>query len=462
VDPTASRFGSPRRIGVLLTYVMATVLLLTVGAAPAASASPKACRVTNASSGQTYPGLQAAVDAAKRSDRLTVRGVCHGGTVIDKSLVIEGVTTPTSGEAILDGDREARVMLVGSGIRVKLRGLVIRDGDAHIAQWVTKWRDGDPRYVGRCAGGDVSCGRMGGGIHNKGTLVLRDVVVRDNVAGYTGGGIQNNGTLTLHGSTRVTGNAAGRWGGGVATEGTVTMNDTSRIDGNRAGGQGGGLYSTGRSVTMNDQSSISDNRSRFDGGGASISGTVTMNGESRISGNRSRRNGGGLRSGSLTMNDRSSISANFARHTGGGVSNGGGPITLNDQSSISGNQARLFGGGVDSLAAMTLNGESRISGNTAGTVGGGVANSSGMLTLNDASSISGNRVVGQGGTGGGVSDRGGTIVNDAASITGNSASGGGGGIYFIDPSTRPHIFVCAPAEGANVYGNSPDDCLSHR
>ena len=65
-----------------------------------------------------------------------------------------------------------------------------------------------------CAGG-MACGRMGGGIQNGKTLVVRDVVVRNNVAGHTGGGIQNGGTLTLNGEDRVTGNTARAGGGGI-------------------------------------------------------------------------------------------------------------------------------------------------------------------------------------------------------------------------------------------------------
>ncbi len=112
----------------------------------------KACRVRNASSGQTYTRLQAAVNAARRGDRLVVRGTCVGHTAIGKRLTIVGRRTTRSGGPQLTGRNKDRVLTIAKGARVTLRDLVVTRGDS-------KW---------------------GGGIQNNGDLVLTNVTVRRN------------------------------------------------------------------------------------------------------------------------------------------------------------------------------------------------------------------------------------------------------------------------------------------
>jgi hypothetical protein len=113
---------------------------------------------------------------------------------------------------------------------------------------------------------------------------------------------------------------------------------------------------------------------------------------------------------------------------------------------------------VSNLGIVVLRDRSRISDNTAHVSGGGVVNG-GELTLHDGSSISGNRVLLGGGpyspngVGGGVS--GPVSLHDHSVVTENFAESGGGGVY-----SRPGRYICAPAEGANIYGNAPDDCLA--
>ena len=201
-------------------------------------AARAACRVRNIGTNEVHQTLQAAVDAARQGDRLAVRGVCHGGTVIDKDLVIEGVETPNAGRAVLDGEGRTRVLLISDGIRVELRGLIIRHGNARTRESVGR-RD--------CSDRHVSCGRSGGGIQNEGRLTLIDVVVSDNAAGR-GGGIHNSGTLTLHGRSRITGNSALTIGGGIFNTGTVVLNGRSGVDGNTqlaSYGYGGGISQRG-------------------------------------------------------------------------------------------------------------------------------------------------------------------------------------------------------------------------
>jgi hypothetical protein len=185
-----------------------------VVAAPAAAASPTACRVKNLDTGVTRASLQEAHDAAKKGHRLTVRGVCAGPTTIRKSLVISGIRTKSSGRPILDGKLSGSVVTVNEGVKVTMKSLTLRYGLAD----------------------------SGGGIYNSGTLVLRDVVVRANTAAFWGGGGVFNdygGIITLNGSSSIRGNIA-QSGGGVDNPGTMVMNGSSSIRQNTATGYAGG------------------------------------------------------------------------------------------------------------------------------------------------------------------------------------------------------------------------------
>jgi hypothetical protein len=202
------------RLHIATAVVLALVMVL--GATTPTAASPTACRVQNTITGKTYTALQPAVDAAKKDDRLTVLGTCVGNSVIDKKLVIEGVRSSTSGKPILDGDGRDRVLVVQRGTKVAVEGLIIRHGAGRL---------------------------LGGGMNNKGDLILRDVVVSGNAADATGsgGGIWNGGRLHLTGSTSVRGNTAGGVAGIMNFRGYVSLSGSTTVTGNSATTFGGGF-----------------------------------------------------------------------------------------------------------------------------------------------------------------------------------------------------------------------------
>ena len=346
----------------LLATVMALALLMTLGATSASAASPTACRVRNTDTGKTYETLQAAVDAAREDDRLTVQGTCVGTTDIDVKLVIEGVRTETSGKPTLSGAGKSRVATITKGVRVRMRSLEI-------------------------VRGAVSKGASGGGILNRGTLTLIDVVVRGNRADSSGGGIYNIGTLTLTGSTRIRDNRAhsgagvhNLLGGIMAMNGAATISRNGATHEGSALGIGGGVVNDG-TLTMNDFSAIHHNH-LGDGAGVSNWGTMTMNDSSAIRDNTAEWGGGGISNhngvvavGALTMNDASSIHDNRGV-VGGGVSNlSGGSLTMNDSSSIHDNLAVVAdgtpgqGGGIcswsgDHVVGVTCGPGGNVYGNT--------------------------------------------------------------------------------------------------
>ena len=297
------------RPSVVLAFIGALVFTGTMLATsmPTAAASPRACRVANLDTGRSTGSLQRAVRDASKGDRLVVRGTCRGVTWIGKDLHIRGVQTATSGRPVLDGANAGTVLKIGARATVSLKDLTIRRGVAV----------------------------RGGGIYNRGILVLRDVVVRANTATELGGGIWNHAgaTLRLRGSSVVRGNTSASGGGGIADLGTLALTGSSSVRGNSADEYGGGVHvSYLATMVMQDSSAISGNRAvgvnalAARGGGVDTNGTVTMRDSSVISGNSSARLGGGVHldpMGSLVMRDTSSIHDNEAADGGGVFAFGG-------------------------------------------------------------------------------------------------------------------------------------------
>jgi hypothetical protein len=226
------------------------------------------------------------------------------------------------------GTAPDRAFLIPSGVTATLQGLTIRHGR-------------------------VTGDRPGGGLVNKGVLMLMDSVIRDNVAGHYSGGLHNEGTLTLAAST-IRGNVSSYLGGGFLNFGTMRLT-TSTIHGNAAM-EGGGFFNWG-TLTLT-TSTIRGNTARALGGGLANYDTLTLT-HSTISGNAARDRSGEARPG------------------GGGLYNIG-KLTLT-QSTVSGNTA-YYGGGVyndynageQPPSSLTLI-SSTITGNAA-TQGGGFYN----------------------------------------------------------------------------------------
>ena len=414
----ATHHLATRRIQARSRIAIATIVVLVVGmtlaAAPTSAGTPGDCVVRNGRTDRAFKRLQPAVDAARRGDKLTVRGTCRGSTIVDRKLAIVGVTSQEFGRPILSGAGKGRVLRVEPGIVVKVQDLVILRGKMLTSR-------GRPGY--------------GGGIANRGKLTLVDVEVRRSTAGQSGrgggGGVYNTGTLTLRGSTRISGNFAPD-GGGVYNSGTLLMKGSAAISANGAE-SGGGVYNEG-TITMSGSSSIRTNGGE-DAGGVTNLGTLTMGGGSTISGNSGglKGPGGGVyngRNATLTMNGRSAIRGNTSVAAGGGgVANEGGIVRMNDEASINDNTAPS-GGGLDTWGKATV-------------------------TMAESSTIRGNKA--ETGPGGGVFVRGGTFkMMSTSSISANTALQSGGGLV----RTRGTLtgVSCGPHTYANVYGNSPNDC----
>ncbi len=162
---------------------------------------------------------------------------------------------------------------------------------------------------------------FGGGIHNEGSLILRDCIVSHNKVSYgNGGGIFSSGYLEATG---------------------VTLND------NTAQSYGGGIYNTDHLELS--KSFVRANKAISGAGiyNASIYFPYSRVDFTEITGNIATGYGGGIAnvySGTGLNLTRSTVANNTAGSYGGGVSNEG--VLYASNSTISGNSAKTDGGGV--------------------------------------------------------------------------------------------------------------------
>lgn len=164
-------------------------------------------------------------------------------------------------------------------------------------------------------------GGSGGGIRNRGSMVIQDCVVEDNFTATGGGGIYNEGLLNIIRST-IAGNTASINGGGIYSSGTLAVFD-STVKANFAlenFGQGGGLYLSGPSTIK--RSSIFANVANNGGGLLTINQLTLVS--STVSYNKADRDGGGLFNFGNSFLYSSTLVGNYADFNGQTGGKGGG------------------------------------------------------------------------------------------------------------------------------------------
>jgi hypothetical protein len=232
---------SIRRLPTLLTVSLLSVALLIPMTASSVSAAPTDCRIRNVGTGTVHTSLQKAIRAARHGHKLTIKGICKGTARTGKSLTFVGINTPASGRATLDGAGVGPVLRIKAGLIVRIKNLRIRNG---VGDGGGIWNKGKLVLRGRTivTGNDAVTGH-GGGIYNEYGLLKvldRSKIVRNDAP--QGGGIYNNyGTVVLGGSSSVVGNKAAYYGGGIRNNaGTFVMRGSSSVHHNTALGLGGG------------------------------------------------------------------------------------------------------------------------------------------------------------------------------------------------------------------------------
>lgn len=192
-------------------------------------------------------------------------------------------------------------------------------------------------------------------VNNGGTLTLKSSATGKGVItggfAYNGGGINNKGTLTVQ-NVMISGNSVGEnpgysdisnRGAGIYNSGSITMTDceiSGNTGNNKESNKGGGIYNDGGTITATN-TTISSNTS-CDGGG--IYNTSD---------------------GSITLENSSVTGNNSTGHGGGGVDNYG-TLSLNN-SSVTGNTSVKNGGGIWSNGTINVSGKVTVEDNTSGT-----------------------------------------------------------------------------------------------
>ena len=273
-------------------------LLTAAITAPAASAAPASCQVTNVGTGTQYVGANAvsrAIAAAAAGDTIEVSGTCAANVTVTQDITLVG----EGKRATLDGNRKGRVLEVAAGTAT-LRDLVVRGGKTD------------------AAGGGI---RVAGG--NAATLIGVEVTANSAGQDSFGGGIQAGpgAHLLLVGSS-VEGNTAGS-SGGIDSDGAVVSLNDSKVSDNRAThapsptGDGcgfgtpptifacaGGIWNFLGTLTLVD-STVSHNTAGFRGGGLRTDAAVDS--------------AGVLTGGATILGGTTTIDTNSAGDQGGGI-----------------------------------------------------------------------------------------------------------------------------------------------
>jgi uncharacterized repeat protein (TIGR01451 family) len=402
--------------------------------------------------------LDNSVVQQNRADALAGGGVrAFGGSLsLQNNTRVLGNTAATAGGGI------AIEFAIATPTTVTITGGLI-DGNTANGSWPT-WGGG-----GGLANLDVN---------GAGSVRLNGVIISNNRApsGGDGGGIFNRGTLLMTGG-ELRGNSALSGGGlangtGTLTGGTATLTNVA-IENNTAPFFGGGISNftpAGSSVTSAvtlTGSTVRNNRATGTGaneGGGIVNGaasSLTVQGGSVIDGNTAGTSAGGIRNDGTLILDMSTVSNNSA-DIGGAIYTGG-PATITG-STLSGNTADRVGAIRIVAGATTTITNSTLSGNTAMSAGGGAIDVSGTANL-DGVTIAGNT-----GMPGGISSDGRVVILNSI-IAGNQrpdaafseCTGLTGSIWQIGRTlvgADPGCFIAAPHPTGKVRTVNPADVFT--
>ena len=411
----------------------------------------------------------------------TVTFACSGTITLTEQITITPDTTIDGrGQAVtISGNDTVRVLYVNNGVTLRLLSLSIVDG-----------RDDGGQSAG-----------YGGGVVNRGTLVISYSTVSGNDTGgrhgSVGAGILNNGVLVVDHSTLADNSATGDFdygdggdGGGIYNSGTLTVSN-SLFDNNYAGGErghGGGIWNSGtlsvsHSIFSGNGAGAGDHDSSS--GGAISSGRNCIVSHSTFSGNSvsgSMAYGGAIGgncaviSSTFSNNHASHLGSGFYRGYGGAIAGGstvshstfagniaqeGGAIfnvRTVTHSTFAGNYADWDGGaisGINSVTSSTFT-SNRAGYTHSGGFGGAIYVGGGALAVSN-STFNGNHASwadGSGGLGGGIYvGGGGTLTVTHSTFAGNIAEYDGGGIFTRGALTLQNTIIAHSVMATNCFND---------
>ncbi|MFW6135644.1 MAG: right-handed parallel beta-helix repeat-containing protein [Chloroflexota bacterium] len=303
-------------------------------------------------SGCSYSSIQAAVDAADGGDVIKVaqgiytdvhqRNSLTQVVYIDVPLTIRGGYTTSNGfadppdpaayPALLDAQRQGRVIYVAEHVTVTLEGLQLTGGDGSDLGGGTGTYDdaGGGFYAGRGANITISdcviasnrSPMAGGGyVSREGTLTLQDSLITANVAisGSAGGvNLYYPSAATISRNT-IASNTAGFNAGAIYVAGGLSDTVISRntIVSNTAAHDAGGVFMAS-GATLRDNV-LAHNRAEFSGGALYINGRSPMVASNKVFDNRAVNWGGGIYVSTQAILNANRIISNAAGLGGGGL-----------------------------------------------------------------------------------------------------------------------------------------------
>lgn len=297
----------------------------------------RAATLTVCGSGCAFTSIQAAINAAKTGDTITVgSGIYRETLVIGRGdFVIQGAGRSLS---IIDGGGDGPVVkfipVHGSITNATvLSGFTIRNG--------------------------ATSTTSGAGIRIEGgaSPTIRDNLITGNSlgTGQRGAGIFISGGSPIIEDNTIQGNS-GPAGGGIYSANSSAMIRRNEIGSNAAtgsGGSGGGLMVAGSAPIRIEQNVIRDNEAKYGGGIAVQNGVSVIVSGNTISENRALRSGDGGDGGGVVVQTSGSgvvftgnvISGNTADGIAGGVKVFDGSNPEFRQNTVSDNRAMVDGGG---------------------------------------------------------------------------------------------------------------------
>jgi CSLREA domain-containing protein len=337
-------------------FLAASVTLCLAGLLAPGAASAATIEVTDttddyfASPGGTC-SLREAVQAA--NDNADFGGCSRPGSGAADTIVLEGDQTYTRSRAGIDDTNVNGDLDITGPTTIKVEGQGKATIDGNDMDRVIEVRP-DARLTGSgliLTNGDVTFGQTeagGGGILNRGRLVLRFTRVTDNEASSGPTGCPCGGAIYALGGrvnlekVLLVHNSAQESGGGIAAfdgEVTVLKSTIARNQSQSGAGLAAAVPVTmrGSTVSGNDATGTSVNDG---GGGIRAAGDAVILTNSTVSGNEAYVNGGGIYSddGAIRLNGVT-VTANTADADANGTGHGGGIVeeTGIENSIVSGN-----------------------------------------------------------------------------------------------------------------------------
>jgi len=239
--------------------------------------------------------------------------------------------------------------LGGGGVRIQDGKFIMEGGTINGNKCITEQSSGGGIFILKEAEFTMTNGEIkdneagyGGGIENRGNLIIINGNISSNHAKYTGGGIESEGNLVIK-NANISNNSAEKEGGGIVVRsGTFLMENGiisdnkcgdehngggvnvwenaefnmhgGEIINNKAGYSGGGIFNQGRLVIRNGK--ISNNYAEI-GGGIYIDSFSQINGV--YIANNYAEVGGGIALGDKVELTNCTIIDNYAKKNGGGI-----------------------------------------------------------------------------------------------------------------------------------------------